>query len=107
MITGVVRIVQDRMDAIGMSRATLATSAGIARSQIDRYLNGTVVPSVIAWEKMMTAVGLDVDAKPSATWSRAERAERASRRAQLLEMQGADQDAGSVTLELFLSEQIA
>ena len=101
-----ISIIQDRMARIGMTRADLVLSSGMSRTQIDRYLNGTVTPSVNAWVTMMSAVGLELDVRPSVMWKRAERAERMSRRAQVLEMQGAEQDPSLVTMELFLSERV-
>lgn len=94
------------MDEVGMTRADLVKSSGIGRQQIDRYLGGTVTPSVTAWVTLLNAVGLDVDTRPSATWQRAERAERMSRRAQVLEMQGASREPSLVVVELFLSERV-
>jgi transcriptional regulator with XRE-family HTH domain len=101
------RVILDRMAQITMTRADLVRSSGISRTQVDRYLNGTVVPSVNAWMTLLGAVGLELDTQASSDWVRIERAERSARRAQELELQATRADPAQIVLELFLSERLA
>lgn len=49
----------ERRDELGMSSYQLAKVAGLAESQVSRYLSGEVTPSVIAFYQLIGALELN------------------------------------------------
>lgn len=85
-------LLRERMAHTGMGSSDVARRAGVSRSQLHGYLTGAHAPSVVAYERVLDALGLDHTGGENERWLLIERAHRRADRAQRLELEEVDPD---------------
>ena len=55
MADDVPKIIQEIMDADGITQTELANKIGVAQSTINRWLNSGTIPNIVDWERVRKA----------------------------------------------------